>query len=41
MDNINKISVLRILSDGSKTRVGTLAENKQGIFFAYYSEYIN
>ena len=41
MDNINKISVLRILSDGSKMRVGTLAENKQGIFFAYDAEYIN
>ena len=41
MNNINKISVLRILPDGSRTPVGTLAENKQGIFFAYDAEYIN
>ncbi|MBP3194313.1 MAG: type II toxin-antitoxin system HipA family toxin [Cardiobacteriaceae bacterium] len=41
MNNVKKISVFRILSDGRKTHVGTLAENKQGIFFAYEREYIN
>ena len=40
MSKFNKINVFRIMSNGQKFRVGTLAENKQGIFFAYLPEYI-
>ena len=40
MSKFNKINVFRIMSNGQKCPVGSLAENKQGIFFAYFPEYI-
>ena len=38
---INKLSVSRKLSDGSNVNVGLLAQNKQGIYFQYETDYLN
>jgi serine/threonine-protein kinase HipA len=32
---IKKLEVWRTFSDASRSRVGTLAQNKQGVFFQY------
>lgn len=36
-----QLTVYRTLMDGRKIRVGELAENKQGIFFAYDENYLS
>lgn len=37
---INKLEVLRKLSDGSRVVVGLLAQNQQGIYFQYDTDYL-
>ena len=39
-DPIKQLQVSRILTSGEKVPVGTLAQNHQGIYFAYYDEYL-
>ncbi|PVZ64497.1 type II toxin-antitoxin system HipA family toxin [Pelagibaculum spongiae] len=38
---IQKLSVHRTLSTGEKVAVGTLAQNRQGVFFQYHPEYLS
>lgn len=37
---INKLEVLRKLSDGARVVVGLLAQNQQGIYFQYDTDYL-
>lgn len=37
---VRRLDVWRTLSDGSRCQVGTLAQNRQGIFFQYLPEYL-
>ena len=37
---IKKLDVWRTLSDGKRCRVGTLAQNRQGVFFQYQGDYV-
>lgn len=36
---VSKLNVLRTLSTGQQVRVGTLAQNRQGVFFQYDEQY--
>ena len=38
---IAKLDVYRCLSNAKKIRVGTLAQNSQGVYFQYYVDYLN
>lgn len=38
---IQKLSVCRTLSTGEQVNVGTLAQNRQGVFFQYNESYLN
>lgn len=37
---VRKLEVFRTLNTGEKTLIGVLAQNKQGVFFQYASEYL-
>jgi serine/threonine-protein kinase HipA len=37
---IQKLNVSRTFSTGSRITVGTLAQNKQGVFFQYDADYL-
>lgn len=37
---VRKLDVYRTLSTGEKLAVGALAQNRQGVFFQYASEYL-
>lgn len=37
---VNKLEIFRTLSDGSRTIVGELAQNKQGVYFQYHHHYL-
>ena len=38
--SISRLNVVRTFSDGQRVPVGTLAQNAQGVFFQYESEYL-
>lgn len=38
---INKLDVWRKLASGAAVKVGELAQNKQGIYFQYHTDYLN
>ena len=37
---VKKLDVWRTFSDGKQCRVGTLAQNRQGVFFQYQGDYV-
>ena len=37
---IKQLKVWRTLSDGNRCLVGTLAQNRQGVFFHYHTDYL-
>ncbi len=39
-EKVNKLEIWRKLSDGSSAAVGELAQNKQGVYFQYYTSYL-
>lgn len=41
LGQVRKIDVHRVLASGSRAHVGTLAQNRDGVYFEYSSEYLN
>ncbi|MBK5969153.1 MULTISPECIES: type II toxin-antitoxin system HipA family toxin [Thiorhodovibrio] len=39
-EHVNRLDVWRTFSDGSRCRVGVLAQNRQGVFFQYAGDYL-
>jgi serine/threonine-protein kinase HipA len=39
-ERVNKLAVWRTLSNGNIIAVGELAQNKQGVYFQYNSNYL-
>ena len=39
--SIQKLNVQRTLTTGETVAVGVLAQNRQGVFFQYFDEYIS
>lgn len=40
VERVKRLDVWRRLSSGDRVRVGTLAQNRQGVFFQYHNEYL-
>lgn len=38
---IQKLNVSRTLSTGQQVEVGTLAQNRQGVYFQYHDQYLS